>query len=66
MQNCMFNTANILVYRHPVGGSLTTEPVGMMRVGKAQEIPGAFKEGIERILFANGGSATCRAVRMFP
>ena len=39
MQDGMFDPADILVDRHPVGGRLAAETFGMPRVGKAQEIP---------------------------
>ena len=66
VQDGVFDPADILIDRHPVGGRLTAEPFGMPRVGIAKEIPRTFKEGVKRVLLANGRAAACRAAGMFP
>ena len=66
MQHRMLDAADILVDGHPVGGRLGAEAVLVMRVGKAQEVPGALEKRVEGILFADRVLAADRAGNVLP
>ena len=62
----MFDTADILVDRHPVGRGLTRKALRMVWIGKAQEIPRALEKRIERILLTDGLAPAFRTWHMLP
>ncbi len=67
VQHRMLDAADILVDRHPVVVLLGVERlVFHVRRGEAGEVPGAFKEGVERIGFPRRGLAATGAVHVLP
>src|SRR5579864_7046471 len=49
MQYRVFYTADVLVDRQPVMGSLCVHGIRGVRVAKADEVPGGIDEGVERV-----------------